>query len=149
MSDTLEWYAKRGLLAASDEPEEQNMRRLRMGRRIAKLAMATRRRGDLVASYAPRVGGGGRSHDALTVVEQDMANRELLGGVMRYVPPRSRAAAVEDRIVETTTICPPLVEYDPDFLAQAADEISALPETSKLIRLAHDYGTLRAMIRQC
>ena len=63
--------------------------------------------------------------------------------------PGLRAAAVEDRIVETTTICPPLVEYDPDFLAQAADEISALPETSKLIRLAHDYGTLRAMIRQC
>ena len=28
MSDTLEWHAKRGLSAASDEPEEQNMRRL-------------------------------------------------------------------------------------------------------------------------
>jgi len=60
VSNTLEWYAKRGLLAASDEPEEQNIRRLRLGRRIAKLAMATRRSGDLVASYAPRVGGGVR-----------------------------------------------------------------------------------------
>ena len=95
MSNTLEWYAKRGLLAASDEPEEQNIRRLRLGRRIAKLAMATRRSGDLVASYAPRVGGGGRSHDQLTGVERDIANRELLGGVMRYMPPRSRAAVVK------------------------------------------------------
>ena len=31
--------------------------------------------------------------------------------------PGLRAAAVEDRIVETTTICPPLVEYDPDFFS--------------------------------
>lgn len=63
--------------------------------------------------------------------------------------PGLRTTAVEDHIVEATTICPPLVEYDAEFLAQAADEISALAESSKLIRLVHDYGTLRAMLRQC
>ena len=60
-----------------------------------------------------------------------------------------RAAAVESGIVETTTVCPPLVDYDRDFLAQASDELSDLPETSYLVRMVHDYGTLREMIRAC
>ena len=123
------------------------MRRLRMGRRIAKLAMARRsHERDLLhpMSRALVILIATRS----PLLEQDGEPR-VAWGRHSVCGQDLRAAAVEDRIVETTTICPPLVEYDPDFLAQAADEISALPETSKLIRLAHDYGTLRAMIRQC
>ena len=95
MSDTLELYAKRGLLAARDEPEEDNVRRLCVGRKIAQLAIAAQRKEDLIASYAPRIGDGGRSHLRLNGIEREIANREVLGAMMHHIPPRSRAAVVK------------------------------------------------------
>lgn len=60
-----------------------------------------------------------------------------------------RAAKVENGIIDATTVCPPLVEYEQEFLDEAADEIETLPTTSSLIRLMTDYATLRALIREC
>jgi hypothetical protein len=45
------------------------------------------------------------------------------------------------------TLCPGLRAYTPAFQAEAADELEALPEGSRLIVLVEDYLHLRDQIR--
>lgn len=43
--------------------------------------------------------------------------------------------------------CPPLVEYDKNAQARAADQLRALPPGSPARKLVADYGDLRARCR--
>ncbi|MGM0583793.1 MAG: hypothetical protein ACQEUZ_04000, partial [Pseudomonadota bacterium] len=40
-------------------------------------------------------------------------------------------------------VCPPVVEYDPAFLARAAEEVEALPEGSAIAQMLGDYAVMR------
>ena len=108
MSDTLEWYAKRGLLASSDEPEAQNVRRLAIGRKIARLAMTTGN-SNLVGAYTARAGTGGQRWEGLTAVEREVASRQALDDVMQLLPPRTREAVIRV-CVEDQPVGKPLME---------------------------------------
>jgi len=46
-------------------------------------------------------------------------------------------------------ICPRLIEYSPELLAKAADEVDALPQNSALVVLLNDYGGQRNRARAC
>jgi len=46
-------------------------------------------------------------------------------------------------------ICPRLVEYAPELLNRAADEVAALPENSAVVVLLKDYGSARKQARAC
>jgi len=46
-------------------------------------------------------------------------------------------------------ICPRLVEYAPELLNRAADEVEALPENSAVVVLLKDYGSARKQARAC
>lgn len=45
--------------------------------------------------------------------------------------------------------CPPVVEYSPEFQAQAADEMGLLPENSAVADMMADYAVMRAQARIC
>lgn len=45
--------------------------------------------------------------------------------------------------------CPPLVDYTAADQARAADEVTALPEASVIIRMMSDYAVLRDQARAC
>lgn len=46
--------------------------------------------------------------------------------------------------------CPPLVTYSPEWNAELANELDALPDTSSAIPMAiTDYAKLRDRIRRC
>lgn len=47
------------------------------------------------------------------------------------------------------SVCPPVVQYSPEFLAEAADALDALPAGSPLERMIIDYGRERDMLREC
>jgi hypothetical protein len=42
-----------------------------------------------------------------------------------------------------------VIEYSPEFQAQLADELEALPAGSSLERAMIDYGRLRSELRAC
>jgi hypothetical protein len=46
-------------------------------------------------------------------------------------------------------VCPPVVEYDAGFLAQAAEEVKALPEGSAVVEMLSDYAVMREQARGC
>ncbi len=43
--------------------------------------------------------------------------------------------------------CPPVVEYSPEFQAQAAEELTLLPEGSALAEMLADYAVMREQAR--
>ena len=50
---------------------------------------------------------------------------------------------------ETSTPCPPVVEYASVERARAADEVEALPEGAVIVRMLSDYAVLRDQARAC
>ena len=50
---------------------------------------------------------------------------------------------------EGGAVCPPVVEYDPEFQARAADELVLLPEHSALAEMLADYAVIREQARAC
>lgn len=46
-------------------------------------------------------------------------------------------------------VCPPVVEYSPEFQAQAADELALLPENSAIAEMMADYVVMREQARAC
>jgi len=42
-----------------------------------------------------------------------------------------------------------VVEYDDGFLAQAAEEMQALPEGSAVVEMLSDYAVMREQARVC
>ena len=46
-------------------------------------------------------------------------------------------------------VCPPAVEYRPEFQARAADELALLPEKSAIAEMLSDYAVLREQARAC
>jgi len=48
-----------------------------------------------------------------------------------------------------TGVCPPVVEYDAEFQARAAEEVQALPEGSAVVDMLSDYAVLREQARRC
>jgi len=46
-------------------------------------------------------------------------------------------------------VCPPPVEYSPDFQERLADEVEALPTGAALERAMLDYGRERAELWAC
>jgi hypothetical protein len=46
-------------------------------------------------------------------------------------------------------VCPPVVEYDAEFQARAAEEVQALPEGSALNEMLSDYAAMREQARAC
>lgn len=50
---------------------------------------------------------------------------------------------------EPVRVCPPVVQYDRQTLARAADEIEALPPGAALERLMADYAVMRDQARAC
>jgi len=59
----------------------------------------------------------------------------------------SSCAAVNSESV--MGICPPVVEYSPAELAQAADEIASLPQNAVIIGWLSDYSVMRDQSRSC
>lgn len=45
--------------------------------------------------------------------------------------------------------CPPIVPYSREFLAWAAEELSALPEGSAIAEMLSDYAVMREHARGC
>ena len=52
-------------------------------------------------------------------------------------------------VASDPSICPPIAQYSPEFLAEAADALDALPTGSPLERMIIDYGRERDMLRAC
>ena len=50
---------------------------------------------------------------------------------------------------ERAAICPPVVEYSPEFQALAADELVLLPEESAAAEMLADYAVMRDQARSC
>ena len=50
---------------------------------------------------------------------------------------------------ERIAICPPVVEYSPEFQARAADELAVLPEKSAIAEMLSDYAVTREQARAC
>ena len=46
-------------------------------------------------------------------------------------------------------VCPPVVEYDPEFRARAADELVLLPDGSAVGDMLSDYAVMRDQARAC
>ena len=91
MSDSLEWYAKRGLLAASDETSKDNDERLRAGRLVCRLHAGRDLSTGLTARYAEKVSNWQSADRQLTNVEQGYARRQQADTVFLAMPPRTRA----------------------------------------------------------
>lgn len=45
--------------------------------------------------------------------------------------------------------CPPVVEYDREFQARAAEELNLLPEGSAITEMIADYSVMRDQARTC
>jgi len=45
-------------------------------------------------------------------------------------------------------MCPPVVEYSREFQAQAAEELTLLPERSAIAEMLADYAVMRDQARQ-
>ncbi len=45
--------------------------------------------------------------------------------------------------------CPPVVEYEREFLASAADELDSLPAGSAIEQMLADYQVMRDQARAC
>ncbi len=45
--------------------------------------------------------------------------------------------------------CPPVVEYDAGFQAQAAKEVQALPKETAIVEMLNDYAVMRDQARAC
>jgi hypothetical protein len=50
---------------------------------------------------------------------------------------------------QATGVCPPVVEYDAEFQARAAEEVQALPEGSAIVEILSDYAVMREQARGC
>jgi len=48
-----------------------------------------------------------------------------------------------------TGVCSPVVEYDGEFQARAAEEVRALPEGSAVVEMLSDYAIMREQARGC
>ena len=48
-----------------------------------------------------------------------------------------------------TTVCPPVVEYNREFQARAADELDLLPDGSAIAEMLADYSVMRDQARAC
>jgi hypothetical protein len=46
-------------------------------------------------------------------------------------------------------ICPPIVEYSPEFQARAADELKRLLDDSAVVEMLSDYAVMREQARAC
>ena len=98
MTETLEWYAKRGLLRAKDEPEAKNKERLSAGRKLAQAGLVTRRAGsaeggygDLAAHTKPK----GAQVGGLTNVEMSASKSQAVERMLHLAPPRSVDALID------------------------------------------------------
>jgi len=52
-------------------------------------------------------------------------------------------------VASDPSICPPIAQYSPEFLAEAADALEALPPGSPLEWMIVDYQRLRDQLREC
>ena len=46
-------------------------------------------------------------------------------------------------------VCPPVVEYDAELQARAAEQVQALPEGSMIVEMLSDYAVIREQARVC
>lgn len=46
-------------------------------------------------------------------------------------------------------VCPPVVEYSPEFQARAAEELALLPKGSAISEMLNDYAVMRDQARPC
>ncbi len=46
-------------------------------------------------------------------------------------------------------VCPPVVEYSPEFQARAADELTLLPGEPAIMMMLSDYAVMREQARAC
>jgi hypothetical protein len=46
-------------------------------------------------------------------------------------------------------VCPPVVEYSPEFQARAARKLALLPEESAIAEMLSDYAVMREQARAC
>ncbi|WP_265501772.1 hypothetical protein [Paracoccus beibuensis] len=49
----------------------------------------------------------------------------------------------------TATVCPPVVGYNREFQARAAEELGLLPDGSATAELLSDYGVMRDQAQAC
>lgn len=68
---------------------------------------------------------------------------------MASVPATLTACATAGSDPSKRAVCPPIVEYDREFQAQAADELALLPEPWALAGVISDYAVMREQSRQC
>ena len=77
---------------------------------------------------------------------------------VKYSRPRLIALAIVTSLLSACAtvnservvgVCPPVVEYDAGFLAQAAVKVQALPEGSALNEMLSDYAVMREQARRC
>jgi hypothetical protein len=50
---------------------------------------------------------------------------------------------------DTSTVCPPIVEYSTSDQTRAAIELEALPDGAMVVRMLSDYAVLRDQTRTC
>ena len=46
-------------------------------------------------------------------------------------------------------VCPPVMEYDTGFQAQAAEEVLLLPDGSIVVEMLSDYAVMREQAQVC
>jgi hypothetical protein len=46
-------------------------------------------------------------------------------------------------------VCPPVVEYSPEFQTRSADELALLPDGSAIAEMLSDYAVMREQARAC
>ena len=46
-------------------------------------------------------------------------------------------------------VCPPVLEYSPEFQARAADEVNRLPEGSAVVEMLSDYAVMLEQALAC
>ena len=73
--------------------------------------------------------------------------RPLLAGLL--VPTSCLAACATGSSELPLAVCPPVVEYSPEFQARAADELALLPEQSAIVEMLSDYAVMREQARMC
>lgn len=49
----------------------------------------------------------------------------------------------------SVNVCPPVVEYKPEFQGLAAGELAQLPDGSAILRMMSDYAVMREQSREC
>jgi len=48
-----------------------------------------------------------------------------------------------------TGVCLPVVEYDDEFQARAAEEVQALPKGSTVVEMLSDFAVMRDQSKRC